>query len=239
MGAWPRRSKTAAGLALGAFLLHAGVRVVPAHAATHADAGAERQAAVQKALPEPPVEGQSTDGVSTLKTIRNPGQLSESVRARLEQRGLRHAANMPGLSAHEEGRGVEHSAASADMAGRSLSSDEPLRRGQAHLRRVQAVETVGGVTVLSNRLQLPEPRLALTAQRVHEAEPALLATADEGSEQAASSSVTETRSLRALSSRPSKARTPSTGLGWLIWPFVLCVATGAVVGTLWFRKKTE
>jgi hypothetical protein len=49
----------------------------------------------------------------------------------------------------------------------------------------------------------------------------------------------ETHSLRPLSSRATKARDASAGLGWLVWPFVLFVTTGAVVGTLWFRKKTE
>ena len=55
------------------------------------------------------------------------------------------------------------------------------------------------------------------------------------------SRVTETRSLRAMSSRRevSKAREGGLGVDWLLWPFVLLLATGAVVGTLWFSKKTQ
>lgn len=113
------------------------------------------------------------------------------------------------------------------------------------MRRVQVIETVEGVTVLSNRLRLPEARLALTSQRVAEHEPAL-PVSDEGESEGEregtedeSPRVTETHSLRALSSRTVKAKAANTGVGGLVWPFVLCVAAGAVLATLWFRKKTE
>lgn len=104
--------------------------------------------------------------------------------------------------------------------------------------RVQAVETREGITVLSNRIQLPEQRLsaAVARQPRPDPEPPVV---EEPVAAADPASVTETRSLRPISSRSPKAKNPSAGLGWLLWPFVLFVTTGAVVGTLWFRKKTE
>jgi hypothetical protein len=105
--------------------------------------------------------------------------------------------------------------------------------------RVQAVETREGITVLSNRIQLPEQRLsaAVAKRPLPDPEPPVV---EEAVAAANPSSITETRSLRPLSSRSAaRAKNPSTGLGWLLWPFVLFVTTGAVVGTLWFRKKTE
>jgi hypothetical protein len=105
------------------------------------------------------------------------------------------------------------------------------------MRRVQVVETERGVTLLSNRFQpSPEPRLAsLGARAPHEGsdEPPLM----EQAVVVTGEPPTETHSLRPLSSRP---RSSGSGVGWLVWPFVLFVAAGAVVGsTLWFRKKVE
>jgi hypothetical protein len=155
----------------------------------------------------------------------DPGQLSESVRARLQEHTFgRHASNLP----------------TPELKPRHETPNEPLRRGLARQRRVQAVETAEGVTVISNRLELPEPRLASMAMR--QAKPAEVAPEAERELAVANAShpesVTETHSLRAMSSRPAKLDT-GTGLGWLIWPFVLFVTTSAVVGTLWFRKKTS
>jgi hypothetical protein len=217
--------------------------LVPAHA-QHADAGVERQAATakEKAAPQepPPAEHAPVPGVSTLKRLSNPGQLSEGVRARLEQQNARHAANLPREDLSAAG-GARHEPAGS--APPELSENEPLRRGEARMRRVQAVDTHAGVTVLSNRLVLPEPSLVLTAQLAGshraEAEPEAPATEGEALAVAESPSVTETHSLRALAPRSAKSRLSSTGLGWLVWPFVLFVLGGAVVGTLWFRNKTE
>ena len=106
---------------------------------------------------------------------------------------------------------------------------------------MQAVDTEEGVTVLSNRLVLPEPRLVLTAQRaataVDDPEPSVEEA--EALALAEPNRVTETHSLRTLGSRPAKPAPVNAGLGWLVWPFVLLLLGGAVVGTLWFRKKTE
>jgi hypothetical protein len=110
------------------------------------------------------------------------------------------------------------------------------------MRRVQALETDEGITLLSNRINSlsGSPRLASViaeqpppAQPLHESPPAedeAIASADPG--------VTAMHSLRPGSSRRLEAKNTGTGLGWLLWPFVLFVTTGAVVGTLWFRKKT-
>jgi hypothetical protein len=104
--------------------------------------------------------------------------------------------------------------------------------------RVQAVETDEGVTLLSNRIQLPEPRLSdAVAKRPLPAPERPLV--EETATVADPPRATETHSLRPMSSRSTKAQNSGTGLGWLLWPFVLFVTTGAVVGTLWFRKKTE
>jgi hypothetical protein len=161
-----------------------------------------------------------------LKTL-NPAQLSESVRARLQEHTLgRHASNLP----------------APEVRPRHETPSEPLRRGLARQRRVQAVETAEGVTVISNRLELPEPRLASMARR--QPKPVEVAPEEEHELEVANAShpesVTETHSLRAMTARPAKAKLDAgTGLGWLIWPFVLFVTTGAVVATLWFRKKTS
>jgi hypothetical protein len=155
----------------------------------------------------------------------DPAQLSDSVRNRLQQHTLgRHASNLP----------------APEVKPRHETPNEPLRRGLARQRRVQAVETAEGVTVISNRLELPEPRLAAMRQ----AKPVEVAPEEAHAIEVANAShpesVTETHSLRAMSARPAKAKLDTgTGLGWLIWPFVLFVTTGAVVGTLWFRKKTS
>lgn len=179
------------------------------------------------------------EGVSTLKRIPNPAQLSESVRARLEQRAALHAADLAqGAQGVAAAPPVTQPAVPVQGA---LPDDAPLRRGEARQRRVQAVDTEEGVTVLSNRLVLPDPRLALTAQRTVAAEPDPEPPVEEDEALALSepASVTETHSLRTLGSRPAPSNPVSAGLGWLVWPFVLFLLGGAVVGTLWFRKKTE
>jgi hypothetical protein len=235
------RSLSRRSLRLGArvLVLHAALLVAPAHAQQHADAGLERRAAA----PKPPPEHGPANGVSTLKRITNPGQLSEGVRARLEQRAALHAASLQGdgeaaAAAQRARQGAAGTLAAVSPEG--VPSDEPLRRGAAFQRRVQAVDDGDGVTVLSNRLVLPDQRLMLTAQRANRA-PAQPSPAEQAEviALAESPNLTETRSLRALDSRPIKAKAASSGLGWLVWPFVLFVLGSAVVGTLWFRRKTE
>jgi hypothetical protein len=239
MSSPPRRR-----LRLGArALLLPALLVVPAHAQSHADAGARRHAAAK----EPPAAAEHAplDGVSTLKRLPKSAQLSEAVLARLERRAARRAANLPpedsvAPAATQPAPPLVDTAA----AGAAVPSNEPLRRGEAHQRRVQAVDTGEGVTVLSNRLVLPEPRLTLAAQRSAEAvpmldpEPAPVEAPDEPA-LAEVRSVTETHSLRALAGRPATSRPAPAGLGWLVWTFGLLVLGGAVAGTLWFRKKTE
>jgi hypothetical protein len=108
--------------------------------------------------------------------------------------------------------------------------------------RVQAVETDDGVTLLSNRIQLPERRIsaAIAKHPLPAPDPPVI---EEPVAAADTPNVTETHSLRPSAShkapRSAKAKDTSTGLTWLLWPFALFVTTGAVVGTLWFRKKTE
>jgi hypothetical protein len=257
MSSRPRRRPRlgAAALVLQAALLQAVLLVVPAHAQSQSDAGARRPAAAAPKEPpppaeEPPAEHAPLEGVSTLKRLPKNAQLSESVRARLERRSAaaRHAANLPqddsARAATAQAPSQIGSAVALDPA---APSNEPLRRGEARQRRVQALDTGEGLTVLSNRLVLPEPRLALTAQRsaevASELEPPVEAPDEpalaEGSSVTEPQSITETHSLRALSGRPTKSRATSAGLGWLVWPFALLLLGGAVVGTLWFRKKTE
>ena len=105
--------------------------------------------------------------------------------------------------------------------------------------RVQAVETDEGITLLSNRIQLPEQRLSAAVARTHLPKPVEPRLVEDPVALADTPNVTETHSLRPLSSRAAKANNSGSGLGWLLWPFVLFVTTGAVVGTLWFRRKTE
>jgi hypothetical protein len=124
---------------------------------------------------------------------------------------------------------------------RQQPTTEAQRRGDAQMRRVQAVETGKGVTLLSNRFKAPsqvtDTIRAKSAQPREEATPA----EDEEARVATNDapSVTETRALRPSSARTSSAKSASRGLGWLVWPFVLFLTAAAVVATLWFRKKTE
>lgn len=230
MSSRPRRPLRlgAQALVLQAVLSFTAGQVAPARAQPHADAGV-----AQHASPSP--KEPSAGGVSTLKRLPNSAQLSESVRARLEQRAARHAAN---LSQDD----TAAAAAEAATAGPSDPSGEPLRRGEAYQRRVQALDTGRGVTELSNRLVLPEPRLMLSAQRSAPAAPEPDAPLEEEADEPAlveATRVTETHSLRSLASRPTKVPPAAAGVSWLVWPFLLFLLGGAVVGTLWFRKKTR
>jgi hypothetical protein len=221
---------------LGAFAVHASVSALPA-LAQHADAGVPARAAAPTAPTEQKAQAErkSDEPSGVLPKTINPALLSEGVRARLEERvSGRHASALPQAP---ELRGASSATAGPAMAPPRAMS-EPLRRGQARAR-VQAVETDEGVTILSNRLQaLPTPRLAsLVAQRPA---PQQELPEDDGVAPAAvvsASDVTQTHSLRPLSSRSVKGK--GTGLGWLLWPFALFVTSAAVVSALWFRKKTE
>lgn len=217
---------------LGALAVQLSVSVHPA-LAQHADAGAPARAAVPKAAePKPPVEPSPVGEASgVLPKTLDPALLSEATRARLDERVTgRHASALP-LQAPELRAGA--------VATNRRFVNEPLRRGQARTR-VQAVETNEGITILSNRLQplQPAPRLAaLVAQQPapspaepeeeEDIAPAAVAAAD----------VTETHSLRPLSSRSVKDK--GSGLGWLLWPFALFVTSAAIISALWFHKKTE
>jgi hypothetical protein len=204
---------------------------LPVRAQSHADAGVQHHAA---APASPATEPGDRAG---LKTIPNPGQLAEGVRARLqEQAAGRHPSNLaqePPRPLHELPPAAGGSALGPPSFRRVET--EPLRRGEARMRRVQAVETGEGVTILSNRMvELPERTLNAMAMR---RPPPPEAVEDEPTRVASGSRVTETHSLRTLASRTVTPKTKSTGLGWLLWPFALFVTTGAVVGALWFRKK--
>ena len=181
-------------------------------------------------------------GASTLKSIPNPGLLSEGVRASLRERAAaRHPSEIAAQASAAAAQPTSSPASAAAQSTRHPPSSEPLRRGLAQQRRVQALDTGNGITVLSNRvIEPPAPRLASLARAAAgEAEHSVFEPEEQASND--ESQVTETRSLRALSSRRDvpKARERSLGLDWLLWPFVLLLATGAVVGTLWFSKKTE
>jgi hypothetical protein len=171
----------------------------------------------------------------------NPAQLSESARARLAERAAgRHATSLPvrePAPRHMLPPETTPGATTVPPYRPRTVGSEPLRRGQAHMR-VQAVETDEGVTLLSNRIQLPEPRLSeAVAKRPLPAPERPLV--EEVATAAGPPRTTETHSLRPMSSSSKKAKNSGGGLDWLLWPFVLFVTTGAVVGTLWFRKKTE
>jgi hypothetical protein len=241
MGSKPTWSATFASCLLGAFVLHAEVMPRAAYA-QRADAGVEKAAvpppaaappAAEPPAAEPPpaaAEAPPANAPSgVLPKVINPAQLSESVRARLAERaGGQHPSSLPEPAAG--------SGASAPHRSRTGAS-EPLRRGQARMR-VQAVETDEGVTLLSNRIQLSESRLSAAVARRSAPEPEA-PTAEEAPVVEDSARITETHSLRPTSSRSTKAASGGAGLGWLLWPFVLFVTIGAVVGTLWFRRKTE
>jgi len=236
MGSKPAWSATFASCLLGAFVLHAEVMPRAAYA-QHADAGVEKAAvpppaAAPTAAEPPPAAGETPPAGApsgVLPKVINPAQLSESVRARLAERAAsQHPSSLP-----EPAAGSGESAPHRSRSGTS----EPLRRGQARTR-VQAVETDEGVTLLSNRIQLSEPRLSAAVAKRSVPEPEA-PIADEPLVVQDSPRITETHSLRPMSSRSTKAASGGAGLGWLLWPFVLFVTTGAVVGTLWFRRKTE
>lgn len=245
MGPKPAWRATFAGSLLGGFLLLAAA--VPARA-QHADAGVEHKAVTPPQAPPPSPEPSPSDPAGShdpsgvLPKAINAAQLSEATRARLAERAAgRHPSSLPVRepAPHHElpHEATPNASPSVPPYRPVIGGNEPLRRGQARMR-VQAVETDEGVTLLSNRIQLPEPRLsALVAkQPLHDPEPA---AAEDPIAAADPPQVTATHSLRPSASRSAKAKSTSTGLGWLLWPFVLFVTTGAVVGTLWFRKKTE
>ena len=201
-------------------------------AQSHADAGAARSSSN--------AAGARSNGAPVLKSIPNANSvLSEGVRARLAERAAaRHPSEIaerePAAAAAKPGP-----VPPAPVLAPQRTMSEPLRRGIAHQRRVQALDTGNGITVLSNRVTEPAtPRLAALRSAAAETEQA---TDDQHALAEDDSRITETRSLRALSSRREvpKARERGLGIDWLIWPFVLLLATGAVVGTLWFSKKTR
>ena len=118
-----------------------------------------------------------------------------------------------------------------DAERRRESEEEPRRRGEARMKRVRSVETEQGITILSNRLtELPAPRLAMTAPMPAAPPPREGETVVERPE------VTETLALRAITSASVARDADPTWLGWVLASFM---AVGAVVGTLWFRKKTQ
>jgi hypothetical protein len=256
MGPKPAWRAAFAGGLLGAFVLLA--PVMPAHA-QQADAGVEQKAATPPPPPpaepppsqEPPPGGDpsaspdpsgSREASGVLPKAINPNQLSEGARARLAERAAgRHpsslAAREPTPRQELPREAAPGAAAQVPPYRPVVGGGEPLRRGQARMR-VQAVETDEGVTLLSNRIQLPERSLSAAVAKRPAPDPEPPVT-EEAVAAADLSSVTETHSLRPSSARNARANNTSTGLGWLLWPFVLFVTTGAVMGTLWFRRKTE
>lgn len=260
MGSTSAWSSTFAAALLGAFVLQ-GALVPGAARAQHSDAGVEKAAVPPEspaaeppaaepaaeppaAEPAPAAPGETAPAHApsgVLPKVLDPSQLSEGVRARLAERSAgKHPSRFPtrepdGTQPEGEPRG---GAAPVPSFGPRIGTSEPARRGLGR-SRVQAVETDEGVTLLSNRIQLPERRLSQAVAKLPAPEPEVVAT-EEPIAAEDSTRVTETHSLLPLSSRSSPSRkNSSTGLGWLLWPFVLFVTTGAVVGTLWFRKKTE
>ena len=231
--------------ALGALSLHAAILPSPARA-QHADAGVQRQARAAVTEPKRPAETSSGGASGALPKAVDPALLSESVRAGLAERAAgRHPGGLPSANPdlRELGAGGATPSGSPFVARRNRTVDEPLRRGEAHMRRVQALETDEGITLLSNRITSVSgsPRLAAVMaeqppqqQPLHDSPPA-----EDETVVSTEPGVTATHSLRPSSSRRLEAKNAGSGLGWLLWPFVLFVTTGAVVGTLWFRKKTE
>ncbi len=114
--------------------------------------------------------------------------------------------------------------------------EEASAPGDDRKRRVRSFETDEGITVLSNRLppDLPHARLSLAMQAAHDPPERAGETLVDPPR------VTETHSLRAFDAKLAKPKSesPDTSHGWLLWP-ILLFATSAVVGTLWFRKKTQ
>jgi hypothetical protein len=229
----------------GAFVVIAALMPLPARA-QHADAGVEQRAATPPPV-EPPAPSNDSNTSATgnepsgvLPKLIDPNQLSEGTRARLAERAAgRHASSLPAREPAPRQEASQQGAPGPVPPYRPRISGAEALQGARGRTRVQALETDEGVTLLSNRIQLSESRISAAVAkqpRPPAPEPPVVeetvATAD-------SPSITETRSLRPLSSRSAKAKDASTGLGWLLWPFVLFVTTGAVVGTLWFRKKTD
>lgn len=245
MGPEHAQNPSFAGGMLGTLVVLAALLPQPARA-QHADAGVEQRAATPP--PAPPVEpapgndpdpagGSEPSGV--LPKLIDPKQLSEGTRARLAERAAgRHASSLPAREPTPRHELAHEAAPESVPPYRSRIGGPETLRGARGRMRVQAVETDEGITLLSNRLQLPESRIsaAVAKQPRPAPEPPVV---EETVALTDPPSMTETHSLKPLSSRSTKARDASTGLGWLLWPFVLFVTTGAVVGTLWFRKKTE
>ncbi|HWO15066.1 MAG TPA: hypothetical protein VNN80_36435 [Polyangiaceae bacterium] len=230
-----RPARAAQHLSIGALVFAFGSALLrPALAQGHPDAGAPRHATGSAGA-----AGELRQ--APLKSL-HPALLSEGVRARLAERAAgRHPSEIAAPTPAPTTAPTPVPSPPSSL--RTPIGGEPLRRGVAHLRRVQALDTGDGVTVLSNRLrELPPPRLAAVAATPAEpeADPSRLAQPPEELAEHGSR-VTETRSLRAMSSRREvpKAREQGLGVDWLLWPFVLLLATGAVVGTLWFSKKTQ
>jgi hypothetical protein len=229
--------------ALGALSLHAAV-LPSAARAQHADAGVQRQARAAVAEPKRPAETSSGGASGVLPKAIDPGMLSESVRAGLAERAAGgHPGSLPsGPDLREPAARAATPSGTPFAARRNRLADEPLRRGEAHMRRVQALETDEGVTLLSNRITSlsGSPRLASVLAEQPPLQPRRDSPpAEDETVVSAEPGVTATHSLRPSSSRRLEAKNTGSGLGWLLWPFVLFVTAGAVVGTLWFRKKTE
>lgn len=230
--------------ALGALAL-LGALAPSAASAQHADAGAQHQARAPVAEPRPPAASGGASG--ELPKSIDPAMLSEGVRASLAERAAgRHPGSLPSARPDRPEPGALRT---PSLPGSALappairSADEPLRRGEAHKRRVQALETDEGVTVLSNRITALSgaPRLAsiIAEQPAPPQPPRDSPPVEDEAVVSAEPGVTETHSLLPSSSRRLEAKNTGSGLGWLLWPFVLFVTAGAVVGTLWFRKKTD
>lgn len=146
-----------------------------------------------------------------------PSSLSESVQRRLRERAG------PDPSA----RPVEPPPAEAPRA----LSETARRIGEARMRRVQAIDTGQGVTILSNRLaELPAP----THVAARQPDPLL---AQEGTTLVGPSEYTETRSLRVASASAPSSR-DADFRGWL-WPLAALLAACAGLGTLLYRKAAS
>lgn len=245
MGSWPRSNLRFSGrvsvsvglcLQLGLCLgLQLGLGVGAAVAQAQPDAGVTlgTNAANSVHAPELPRRGLVTGADRSAQFPRvDPSQLSEGVRAQLQQRAL---ARQP-----SSGAAAEPSPSTLPAPTRALTrrvpSEEFSALGDDRKRRVRSFETDEGITVLSNRLppDLPHARLSLAMQ-------ASRAAPERESEALVDPPrVTETHSLRAYDAKLAKPKSesPDTSQGWLLWP-ILLFATSAIVGTLWFRKKTQ
>jgi hypothetical protein len=246
MGSRPSWSTSFGAWALAAFALHAAISPSTARA-QHADAGVQRQARAPAVVePKPPAEVSAGGASGELPKAIDPALLSDGTRAGLAERAAgRHPGSLPSPrpDVREPGALSDSTVAGARFApSRSRAMGEPVRRGEAHMRRVQALETDEGITLLSNRINALSGSPRLASIIAEQPPPRPLPDAPPAEEEAvvrAEPGVTETHSLKPLSSRRLEAKSKGSGLGWLLWPFVLFVTSGAVVGTLWFRKKTD